>query len=163
MSILKKNMKKKETTTVITARIPTELYSKFKNYCIQYGLSINEALKLLVENEINSIQNVYKNEEENAITSEEENAPKKKEPYSSGIDWDAIVEEPYEPDAHKFEYVTTTDSEGNEQTIRVMKSEYMFNLAPDTSTKEEPEIDPDDPIEKAIREQEEEWNKKWGE
>jgi hypothetical protein len=64
MSILKKKAQAKKYTKVITARIQEDLYDSFKNHCEENGFSINEAIKVLIENELKSIQTVYKNEEE---------------------------------------------------------------------------------------------------
>jgi hypothetical protein len=64
-SILKKKAIAKKQTSVLTARIPTDLYAKFKAHCEECGFSLNEALKLLVENEVKNEEDVvYKNEEE---------------------------------------------------------------------------------------------------
>ena len=63
MSILKKKALAKKNTKVITARIQEDLYESFKNHCEENGFSINEAVKVLIENELKSIQTVYKNED----------------------------------------------------------------------------------------------------
>ncbi len=42
----------KEATEVLTARIPESLYQEFKTYCDSLGLSISEAVFLLVEREV---------------------------------------------------------------------------------------------------------------
>ncbi|MCQ6281059.1 hypothetical protein [Bacillus sp. EB600] len=47
-----RNRRKKEETEVLTARLPKSLYSDFKDYCDQLGLSISEAVYLLVEREM---------------------------------------------------------------------------------------------------------------
>ena len=44
----------KEETTVITARLPQGRYERFKSYCDDLGLSINEAVNLLIEIELKS-------------------------------------------------------------------------------------------------------------
>jgi antitoxin component of RelBE/YafQ-DinJ toxin-antitoxin module len=44
--------RKKEETTVITARIPNSKYNAFKKYCDDLGLSINEAINILINDEL---------------------------------------------------------------------------------------------------------------
>lgn len=44
--------RKKEETTTITARVPNGKYNSFKNYCDDLGLSINEAINLLINVEL---------------------------------------------------------------------------------------------------------------
>ncbi|MFB5285366.1 hypothetical protein [Peribacillus sp. Hz7] len=51
-----RNKKQKEKTEVLTARLPHSLYSDFKAYCDELGLSISEAVNLLVEREIASLK-----------------------------------------------------------------------------------------------------------
>jgi antitoxin component of RelBE/YafQ-DinJ toxin-antitoxin module len=51
-----RNQRIKENTTVLTARLPESLYGAFKTYCDQLGLSISEAVCLLVEREMRGIQ-----------------------------------------------------------------------------------------------------------
>lgn len=46
----------KENTRVLTARLPENLYGQFKMYCDDLGLSISEAICLLVEREVASLQ-----------------------------------------------------------------------------------------------------------
>lgn len=64
MSILKKKaeekMYTKKYTEVITTRIQKDLYDSFKNHCDEHGFKMSEAIKILIENELKSIQNVYK-------------------------------------------------------------------------------------------------------
>lgn len=50
--------RKKEQTTVITARIPNSNYKSFKKYCDDLGLSINEAINILVNNELKELTEV---------------------------------------------------------------------------------------------------------
>ncbi|WP_260288726.1 hypothetical protein [Peribacillus aracenensis] len=47
-----RNRRRKEKTEVLTARLPESLYSDFKGYCAELGLSISEAICLLVEREM---------------------------------------------------------------------------------------------------------------
>jgi antitoxin component of RelBE/YafQ-DinJ toxin-antitoxin module len=54
--------RKKEETTVITARIPNSKYELFKKYCEDLGLSINEAINLLVDAELKEADIIIKNE-----------------------------------------------------------------------------------------------------
>jgi len=54
--------RKKEETTVITARIPNSKYELFKKYCDDLGLSINEAINLLVNEELKEADIIIKNE-----------------------------------------------------------------------------------------------------
>lgn len=51
-----KNRRRREKTEVLTARLPESLYEDFKGYCDELGLSISEAVCLLVEHEIQGIQ-----------------------------------------------------------------------------------------------------------
>ena len=46
----------KERTEVLTARLPASLYKSFKDYCDDLGLSISEAVYLLVDREIQGIE-----------------------------------------------------------------------------------------------------------
>ncbi|WP_046176241.1 ribbon-helix-helix protein, CopG family [Domibacillus indicus] len=55
MSYLEKfarNKRRKEPSTVLTARLPESLYEQFKEHCDELGLSISEAIYLLVQREI---------------------------------------------------------------------------------------------------------------
>lgn len=65
------NTKKKKETTTITARIPSEKYLLFKNYCEKLNLSINEAINILVDSEIED-KNEY-NKKENTEYNNETN------------------------------------------------------------------------------------------
>lgn len=51
-----RNRRIKENTTVLTARLPESLYGDFKGYCDDLGLSISEAVCLLVEREMVTLQ-----------------------------------------------------------------------------------------------------------
>ena len=51
-----RNRRSKEKTEVLTARLPQSLYGDFKVYCDELGLSISEAVCLLVEHEIKGIE-----------------------------------------------------------------------------------------------------------
>jgi hypothetical protein len=62
-----RNHRRKEKTEVLTARLPESLYSDFKGYCDELGLSISEAVCLLVEREMSGNESVS---EELAITDE---------------------------------------------------------------------------------------------
>jgi antitoxin component of RelBE/YafQ-DinJ toxin-antitoxin module len=53
-----RNTRRKEKSEVLTARLPQSLYSEFKAYCDELGLSISEAVYLLVEREMNSFDGV---------------------------------------------------------------------------------------------------------
>lgn len=46
----------KERTEVLTARLPGSLYKAFKEYCDDLGLSISEAVYLLVDREMKGIE-----------------------------------------------------------------------------------------------------------
>ena len=46
----------KERTEVLTARLPASLYKSFKNYCDDLGLSISEAVYLLIDREMKGIE-----------------------------------------------------------------------------------------------------------
>jgi antitoxin component of RelBE/YafQ-DinJ toxin-antitoxin module len=47
-----RNRRSREKSEVLTARLPKSLYSEFKTYCDELGLSISEAVCLLVEREM---------------------------------------------------------------------------------------------------------------
>ena len=47
-----RNRRSKEKTEVLTARLPKSLYKDFKNHCDELGLSISEAVCLLVDREM---------------------------------------------------------------------------------------------------------------
>jgi hypothetical protein len=49
-----RNKRSKEKTEVLTARLPKSLYAEFKGYCDELGLSISEAVSLLVDREVNT-------------------------------------------------------------------------------------------------------------
>lgn len=51
-----RNRRSKEKSEVLTARLPTSLYSDFKTYCDELGLSISEAVCLLVEREMAGVE-----------------------------------------------------------------------------------------------------------
>lgn len=51
-----RNKRRKEKTEVLTARLPKSLYEDFKRYCDELGLSISEAVCLLVEREVTGIE-----------------------------------------------------------------------------------------------------------
>lgn len=52
---------RKEATTVITARLPNSRHERFKKYCDELGLSINEAINLLIEIELSELEKEQKN------------------------------------------------------------------------------------------------------
>lgn len=66
--------RKKEETTVITARIPNSKYNSFKNYCDKLGLSINEAINILINDELkeaskdNNVMNTEMNNDMDQVT-----------------------------------------------------------------------------------------------
>jgi hypothetical protein len=51
-----KNGRAKEKTEVLTARIPESLYKDFKDYCDDLGLSISQAVYLLVKREMTGFE-----------------------------------------------------------------------------------------------------------
>ncbi|MGN4539304.1 hypothetical protein [Bacillus cereus group sp. MYBK74-2] len=62
MGYLKKyarNKRRKEKSEVLTARLPHSLYEGFKTYCDELGLSISEAVCLLVEREMTGENNAF--------------------------------------------------------------------------------------------------------
>jgi len=75
-----RNRRNKEKTEVLTARLPKSLYSEFKYYCDDLGLSISEAVCLLVElemstensgfNEIATTEEYIKNDDETKVNTE---------------------------------------------------------------------------------------------
>lgn len=60
--VLKQKTSVKKATSVITARIQADLHDSFKEYCQEKGLTISEAVKMLIEKEMESIQDVYTEE-----------------------------------------------------------------------------------------------------
>jgi antitoxin component of RelBE/YafQ-DinJ toxin-antitoxin module len=59
MSLMKqyaRNKRNKENTIVLTARLPESLYNSFQKYCEEYGFSLSEAVNLLIDNEVSSIE-----------------------------------------------------------------------------------------------------------
>jgi antitoxin component of RelBE/YafQ-DinJ toxin-antitoxin module len=53
-----RNQRRKEQTEVLTARLPKSLYNDFKTRCDELGLSISEAVYLLVEREMKGLDSV---------------------------------------------------------------------------------------------------------
>ena len=53
-----RNRRTKEKTEVLTARLPEGLYCDFRSYCDELGISISEAVYLLVQREMDSIERV---------------------------------------------------------------------------------------------------------
>lgn len=51
-----RNRRSKENTKVLTARLPESLYDEFQTYCNELGLSISEAICLLVDKEVSSTE-----------------------------------------------------------------------------------------------------------
>src|SRR3954469_13914753 len=51
-----RNRRRKKKTEVLTARLPKNLNSEFKLHCDELGLSISEAVYLLVEREMKGIE-----------------------------------------------------------------------------------------------------------
>lgn len=58
-----KNGRAKEKTEVLTARIPESLYKDFKDYCDDLGLSISQAVYLLVKREMTAIETETQDDE----------------------------------------------------------------------------------------------------
>jgi antitoxin component of RelBE/YafQ-DinJ toxin-antitoxin module len=63
---LTKESKKKNKNVTVTAKIPQNVYLKFKEKCEELGISVNEALNLLLADEVKNIteessKNVTKN------------------------------------------------------------------------------------------------------
>ncbi|HDR4595094.1 hypothetical protein VSK70_26660 [Bacillus sp. WOD8 KX774193] len=54
-----RNKRRKEKSEVLTARLPHSLYEDFKTYCDELGLSISEAVCLLVEREMTGSDNAF--------------------------------------------------------------------------------------------------------
>lgn len=54
-----RNKRRKEKSEVLTARLPHSLYEGFKTYCDDLGLSISEAVCLLVEREMAGSDNAF--------------------------------------------------------------------------------------------------------
>jgi antitoxin component of RelBE/YafQ-DinJ toxin-antitoxin module len=124
MSILKKKAQAKKNTKVITARIQEDLYDSFKKHCEENGFSINEAIKVLIENELKSIQTVYKNEEPFEELSEEEN-----EDFGAVMDEDGNYYIPYD--------------EPEEQHIVIRPEERLRTIGKD-------DLDPEDALQARI-------------
>jgi hypothetical protein len=58
LELFSRNQRRKEKTEVLTARLPKNLYNEFKTYCDELGLSMSEAVHLLVEREMKGIVSV---------------------------------------------------------------------------------------------------------
>lgn len=75
MSLMKqyaRNKRNKENTIVLTARLPESIYNKFQSYCEEYGFSLSEAVNLLIQNEVKSIENDdKKNDDETKVNTGE--------------------------------------------------------------------------------------------
>ncbi|TKI98158.1 hypothetical protein FC699_05345 [Bacillus wiedmannii] len=54
-----RNRRRKEKSEVLTARLPHSLYAGFKTHCDDLGLSISEAVCLLVEREMTGLDNTF--------------------------------------------------------------------------------------------------------
>lgn len=54
-----RNRRRSERTKVLTARIPESLYDSFQDYCDDLGLSLSEAVLLLVEREMEGFEGSY--------------------------------------------------------------------------------------------------------
>ncbi|MFK2825211.1 hypothetical protein QYG89_05870 [Bacillus sp. B190/17] len=65
-----RNKRRKEKTEVLTARLPESLYSEFKSHCDELGLSISEAVCLLVEREIRDTEGVEEEDEEKKVSAQ---------------------------------------------------------------------------------------------
>ncbi|MBT2734107.1 hypothetical protein [Bacillus sp. ISL-7] len=65
-----KNSRAKEKTEVLTARIPESLYRDFKDYCDDLGLSISEAVYLLVKREMTGFEKETQDDESVLYTNE---------------------------------------------------------------------------------------------
>jgi hypothetical protein len=93
-------------------------------------------------------------------TSTSKSEPKQKQKaVSSGIDWDNI-EIDGGGNSSDFYYETRIDEDGNEYQIRLVKPEAIYGKIPPAGTRFDDDYDPEDPIEKMIREQEEKYGKK---
>lgn len=187
MSILKQNAqakkKQKENTVVITTRIQKSIHERFKNYCDEYGFSINEALKLLIENELKSIQTVYNDEAPSETKVEAKPKTKQKakveEPkkykevqYHPGTktpmeQWEIELRDKFRRENGLDENGNLIETDENDENASVDAEDCYYPPIPTTEdfygkvppTIEELNkdrvVDPNDPIEKAIREMEE--------
>src|SRR3954454_19803995 len=66
MSYLKqfsRNKRNKGKTEMLTARVPEKVYNEFKNHCEELGLSISEAVNLLINKELLSVEEELEEEE----------------------------------------------------------------------------------------------------
>lgn len=75
MSYLKqfaRNKRGKEPTKVLTARLPVSLYDAFQEHCDQLGLTLSEAIYLLVEKEVEAVQVETRSLPETAETNKDE-------------------------------------------------------------------------------------------
>jgi antitoxin component of RelBE/YafQ-DinJ toxin-antitoxin module len=76
MSYLKqfsRNKRNKGKTEMLTARVPEKAYNEFKNHCEELGLSISEAVNLLINKELLSIEEELEEEEIQNNTNEIDN------------------------------------------------------------------------------------------
>jgi hypothetical protein len=142
----------KEETNLSNAKLIEMLLDSYVNTSINTNTNTNtplteERLKEILQETLSSI-NINTNT----------NTKPAYNPEPPDIDWDEIEKTahiPIDNDDYKFEYVKTTDHEGNETEIRVMKSEYLYPQEEETP---QPEIDPDSDIEKMLRQFEEDYS-----
>jgi antitoxin component of RelBE/YafQ-DinJ toxin-antitoxin module len=67
-----RNRRGKENTKVLTARLPESMYDELQNHCDSLGLSLSEAIYLLVEKEVRSIQQETRSLPKETKTNEDE-------------------------------------------------------------------------------------------
>jgi hypothetical protein len=174
----------------ITVQVQVQVHAKLKAIQEETGLSQAKVIEMLVENYNPQVQPKVQvqpqvppfNEEEllakvqvivqaqvdEAIKNLLNNKPTGSSTSNSTIkstststpEEGEYVSDFVDPDEHMFEYVTDVDADGNERKIRVLKPEYLYGKV------EEPENKPydlNDPIDKMLYEQEQEWKKQYGE
>lgn len=109
----------KEATEVLTARLPESLYHEFKTYCDSLGLSISEAVSLLVEREVRGETPEQQTHNEHIThTSLHTNADKKND----------VVVIPNTNDIKKNDVVVTSNT--NEYTPKQKSSNSGFVTTP---------------------------------
>jgi antitoxin component of RelBE/YafQ-DinJ toxin-antitoxin module len=108
-----RNQRIKENTIVLTARLPESLYGVFKTYCDQLGLSISEAVCLLVEREVTCLQS----ESEIASTFDTD-------VYQTNDD---VVVANTEKSEENTNVVKTNTSKGKSNTVRFTTNHWKVN------------------------------------
>jgi antitoxin component of RelBE/YafQ-DinJ toxin-antitoxin module len=117
--------KKKEKTSVITARIPQTMLEKFKEYCDDLDITINEAINFLIKNELENEYKEYTESIQTVVESDDENV--------------------FKPETEEEESISFIPHIRTHDTHEVINPEERYNNEPIA-------WDTDDPIERYILE-----------